>query len=266
MVLCSSRVLLLKQIKAAFQILFVMVKHLRWIQLIMSSFSFTTIATIHSPYKEKFAVPRQPGLVPSAIALLEIHSPYNDINAFSGLEDFSHLWLTFVFHKNKQQTDWQPMVRPPRLGGNKRVGVFATRSPNRPNPIGLSLVEFHGIVQKQGKLFLRLSNIDLVDGTPVIDIKPYIPYADAKPDASAGFAQQTPETTMTIEFSLAAQQIADEDPQLKALITEILQQDPRPAYKKGSIDNKIYAVHLLDFNITWQVSEEITTVQTIDKR
>ncbi|GLS91002.1 tRNA (N6-threonylcarbamoyladenosine(37)-N6)-methyltransferase TrmO [Psychromonas marina] len=232
----------------------------------MNSFSFTTIATIHSPYKEKFAVPRQPGLVPSAIALLEIHPPYNDINAFAGLDDFSHLWLTFVFHKNKQQTDWQPMVRPPRLGGNKRVGVFATRSPNRPNPIGLSLVEFHGVMQKQGKIFLRLSNIDLVDGTPIIDIKPYIPYADAKPNASAGFAQQIPETTMKIEFSSVAQKVIDENTALKALITEVLQQDPRPAYKKGTQDNKTYAVHLLDFNIIWQVADEITTVQNIEKR
>ncbi|MCP4325028.1 MAG: tRNA (N6-threonylcarbamoyladenosine(37)-N6)-methyltransferase TrmO, partial [Alteromonadales bacterium] len=167
----------------------------------MNKSSFETIAKIHSPYKEKFAVPRQPGLVPSANALLEILPPYDDINAFTGLDDFSHLWLMFVFHKNKQNKNWQPTVRPPRLGGNKRLGVFATRSPNRPNPIGLSLVEFHGVIQKQGKLFLQLSNIDLVDGTPIVDIKPYIPYADSKPDASAGFAQATPEILMEVCFS-----------------------------------------------------------------
>lgn len=232
----------------------------------MNSFSLTTIATIHSPYKEKFAVPRQPGLVPSAVALLEIHSPYDDINAFSGLEDFSHLWLTFIFHKNKQQAGWQPMVRPPRLGGNKRVGVFATRSPNRPNPIGLSLVEFHGVIQKQGKLFLQLSNIDLIDGTPIIDIKPYIPYADAKPEAQAGFAQHMPETTMAIKFSSVAQQVIDNNTELAQLITEVLQQDPRPAYKKGTVDTKTYAVHLLNFNITWQVVDAITTVLEITER
>jgi len=230
----------------------------------MNSFSLTTIATIHSPYKEKFAVPRQPGLVPSAIALLEILPPYDDLNAFSGLEDFSHLWLTFIFHKNKAPKRWQPMVRPPRLGGNKRIGVFATRSPNRPNPIGLSLVEFHGVIKKEGKLFLRLSNIDLVDGTPIIDIKPYIPYADAKPSASAGFAQQIPESSMVVEFSGQAVQIIEGNSELKTLITEVLKQDPRPAYKKNSDDEKTYAMHLLDFNVSWKVNNNLTTVHGID--
>jgi tRNA-Thr(GGU) m(6)t(6)A37 methyltransferase TsaA len=230
----------------------------------VSNFTLTEIATIHSPYKEKFAVPRQPGLVPSASALLEIHPPFDDINAFSGLEGFSHLWLTFIFHKNKPNTKWQPMVRPPRLGGNKRVGVFATRSPNRPNPIGLSLVEFDGLIQRQGKLFLSLRNIDLVDGTPIIDIKPYIPYADAKPDASAGFAQQIPESEMVVQFSSAASQVIDENKALKTLITEVLKQDPRPAYKKHSEDDKTYAMHLLDFNITWQVTHQVTIVKSIE--
>lgn len=230
----------------------------------MNNFLLTTIAILHSPYKEKFAVPRQPGLVPSAIALLEVLPPYDDINAFSGLEDFSHLWLSFIFHKNNIQSDWQPMVRPPRLGGNKRVGVFATRSPNRPNPIGLSLVEFHGLLQKEGKLFLRLSNIDIVDGTPIIDIKPYIPYADAKSDAKAGFAQQIPETLMAVKFSETALMIIGEDRQLQTLITEVLKQDPRPAYKKNKSDTKRYAMHLLDFNITWQVNHHLTTVLSID--
>ena len=235
-----------------------------WNVIQVNNISLSPIAMIHSPYKEKFAVPRQPGLVPSATALLEILPPYNDINAFSGLEEFSHLWLMFIFHKNKQQTNWQPMVRPPRLGGNKRVGVFATRSPNRPNPVGLSLVEFHGVVQKQGKLFLQLSNIDLVDGTPVVDIKPYIPYADSKPHAMAGFAQQIPVTSMEVDFSPQAIEVIDTDSHLKTLITEVLKQDPRPAYKKVATDNKIYAMHLLDFNISWQVVNNLTTVINIE--
>ncbi|PKF61831.1 tRNA (N6-threonylcarbamoyladenosine(37)-N6)-methyltransferase TrmO [Psychromonas sp. psych-6C06] len=230
----------------------------------MSNPPLTPIATIHSPYKEKFAVPRQPGLVPSASALLEIHAPYDDINAFSGLDEFSHLWLMFIFHKNKQSIKWQPMVRPPRLGGNKRVGVFATRSPNRPNPIGLSLVEFHGIEQKQGKLFLRLSNIDLVDGTPIIDIKPYIPYADLKPEARAGFAQHIPETSMQVVFTQQTEHATANNNQLKVLITEVLKQDPRPAYKKLTLDNKRYAMNLLNFNITWYVEGNLTTVESID--
>ncbi|MCP5077687.1 MAG: tRNA (N6-threonylcarbamoyladenosine(37)-N6)-methyltransferase TrmO [Psychromonas sp.] len=230
----------------------------------MNKSSFETIAKIHSPYKEKFAVPRQPGLVPSANALLEILPPYDDINAFTGLDDFSHLWLMFVFHKNKQNKNWQPTVRPPRLGGNKRLGVFATRSPNRPNPIGLSLVEFHGVIQKQGKLFLQLSNIDLVDGTPIVDIKPYIPYADSKPDASAGFAQATPEILMEVCFSEIALEVIAEDTSLKTLIEQVLKQDPRPAYKKGKADDKTYAMHLLDFNILWKVSHNTVLVTAIE--
>jgi len=226
---------------------------------------FNPIALIHSPYKEKFAVPRQPGLVASAKAELEILPPYDDINAFSGLEEFSHLWLVFVFHKNSppaKNQQWSPTVRPPRLGGNKRVGVFATRSPSRPNPIGLSLVQFHGIKKANGKIFLQLSNIDLVDGTPILDIKPYIPYADAKPDALAGFAQSEPEALMNIQFSeKAARQIErclHSHPNLQQLISEVLQQDPRPAYKKNKPDSKIYAVHLSDFNISW-INEGLTS-------
>jgi tRNA (adenine37-N6)-methyltransferase len=230
----------------------------------MNDFSLNTIAIIHSPYQEKFAVPRQPGLVPSAHALLEILPPYDDINAFSGLEGFSHLWLMFVFHKNVQPAKWQPKVRPPRLGGNKRVGVFATRSPNRPNPIGLSLVVFHGLLQKEGKLFLQLSNIDLVNGTPIVDIKPYIPYADAKPNASSGFASEAPEILMEIIFSHQVLPLVDKNTQLKTLISEVLQQDPRPAYKKGKVDNKTYAMHLLDFNISWQVDNNLITIIAIE--
>lgn len=229
---------------------------------------FDSIATIHSPYKEKFAVPRQPGLVPSAKAELEILPPYDDMNAFSGLQEFSHLWLVFVFHKNRNQERWSPTVRPPRLGGNKRMGVFATRSPSRPNPIGLSLVEFHGIKQIDGKIFLQLGNIDLVDGTPVIDIKPYIPYADAKPDALAGFAQNSPEPLMEIQFSIQAlqiiSQVEDRYPELKQLIIEVLQQDPRPAYKKNKPDLKTYAVNLSDFNISWVNEGLLTTVVNIE--
>lgn len=229
---------------------------------------FDSIATIHSPYKEKFAVPRQPGLVPSAKAELEILPPYDDINAFADLQEFSHLWLLFIFHKNRNQDSWSPTVRPPRLGGNKRMGVFATRSPSRPNPIGLSLVEFHGIKQIDGKIFLQLGNIDLVDGTPVVDIKPYIPYADAKPDALAGFAQESPEPLMEIQFSAQAlqkiTQVEDRYPELKQLITEVLQQDPRPAYKKNKPDLKTYAVNLSDFNVSWVSDGLLTRVVNIE--
>lgn len=233
----------------------------------MVDFTHTAIGVMHSPYKEKFAVPRQPGLVPSAKAELEMLAPYDDINAFDGLETFSHLWLVFEFHQNTSNT-WSPTVRPPRLGGNKRVGVFATRSPNRPNNIGLSLVRYHGLEQRKGKLFLLLSNIDLVDGTPIVDIKPYIPYADSIPSASAGFAQSAPSISVSVIFSVQAtdqlQALPIEYKTLQQFIIEVLQQDPRPAYKKSKVDHKIYAMHLYDFNIKWQHSESSITVHSID--
>ena len=235
----------------------------------MINLTHHVIGILHSPYKEKFAVPRQPGLVPSATAELEIMTPYDDINAFSGLDEFSHLWLVFSFHKNKVNNEsWNPTVRPPRLGGNKRVGVFATRSPNRPNSMGLSLVEFHGVIQRNGKLFLSLSNIDLVDGTPILDIKPYIPYADAIPEAKAGFAQAAPEIDALVAFSgqaaIQLEKLNGEYSNLKQLIIEVLQQDPRPAYKKAKSDDKIYAMHLSDFNIKWQCNLTSTLVLSIE--
>lgn len=238
----------------------------------MNNLSYDVIATIHSPYKEKFAVPRQPGLVPSAKAELEMLPPYDDINAFNGLDEFSHLWLIFSFHKNITGSGsgrtWSPTVRPPRLGGNKRVGVFASRSPNRPNAIGLSLVGFHGVIQREGKVFLSLSNIDLVDGTPVVDIKPYIPYADSIVDAKAGFAQTAPEATSTVIFNQQAlsqiQTLPAHYDDLQQFIVEVLKQDPRPAYKKSKLDNKIYAMLLSDFNIKWQCTFDTTTVLSVE--
>jgi tRNA-Thr(GGU) m(6)t(6)A37 methyltransferase TsaA len=235
----------------------------------MTKLSHSIIGKLHSPYKEKFAVPRQPGLVPSAKAELEILPPYDDINAFNGLDEFSHLWLVFSFHKNTSTKDvWSPTVRPPRLGGNKRVGVFATRSPNRPNSMGLSLVEFHGLIQRNGKLFLSLSNIDLVDGTPILDIKPYIPYADAIPEARAGFAQAAPDINLVVEFTEQARSqlraLAAKHEGLQQLIIEVLQQDPRPAYKKSKSDDKVYAMHLSGFNIKWQCSLISAVVLSIE--
>jgi tRNA-Thr(GGU) m(6)t(6)A37 methyltransferase TsaA len=238
----------------------------------MTNITQHIIGTLHSPYKEKFAVPRQPGLVPSAKAELQMLAPYNDINAFNGLEEFSHLWLIFEFHKNATSNDinikWSPTVRPPRLGGNKRVGVFATRSPNRPNSIGLSLVEFHGVVQRDGHIFLSLSNIDLVDGTPIIDIKPYIPYADSIPNAKASFAQDAPDLRLFVAFLKPAMDQLATLPShyqfLQQFIIEVLQQDPRPAYKKSKVDDAIYAMHLSDFNIKWQCKGKTVEVISIE--
>lgn len=166
----------------------------------MSSFQFEQIGVIRSPYKEKFAVPRQPGLVIHGSGELHLVAPYNQADAVRGLEAFSHLWVVFVFHQT-MEGGWRPTVRPPRLGGNARMGVFATRSTFRPNPIGMSLVELKGIRCQKDQVILELGSLDLVDGTPVIDIKPYLPFAEALPDARASYAQDAPQADMPVHFT-----------------------------------------------------------------
>lgn len=231
--------------------------------------AMTPVGVIHSPYKEKFAVPRQPGLVEDGIGELQLLPPFNQLDAVRGLEQFSHLWLIFVFHQTQDQ-GWRPTVRPPRLGGNERIGVFATRSTFRPNPIGLSKVAYHGTVCRNGEIFLKLGSLDLVDGTPILDIKPYLPYVDSQPDASAGFAQQAPEPQMPIRFNAAAESVLHAQqnklPTLRRFISEVLAQDPRPAYRKQQADDRHYAVHLLDFNVRWVVHESEAEVIAIEKR
>lgn len=166
----------------------------------MSAFQFAQIGVIRSPYKEKFAVPRQPGLVKHGGGELHLVALYNQADAVRGLESFSHLWILFVFHQT-MEGGWRPTVRPPRLGGTARMGVFATRSTFRPNPIGMSLVELKGIRCQKDQVILELGSLDLVDGTPVVDIKPYLPFAEALPDASASYAQQAPLAGMNVSFT-----------------------------------------------------------------
>jgi len=234
----------------------------------MSDFAFAQIGVIRSPWKEKFAVPRQPGLIQDGGGELHLLAPYNQPEAVRGLEAFSHLWVLFVFHQT-MAGGWRPTVRPPRLGGNARMGVFATRSTFRPNPVGMSLVELKAVRYEKAQVILQLGSLDLVDGTPVIDIKPYLPFAEALPDARAGFAQSAPEATMPVRFSAAAQQqIAQQPdyPHLPRFIAEVLAQDPRPAYRQGEAQDREYAVWLLDFNVRWRVDESGTEVIAVDPR
>ena len=235
----------------------------------MSSFQFEQIGVIRSPYKEKFAVPRQPGLVKSSGGELHLIAPYNQADAVRGLEAFSHLWVIFVFHQT-MEGGWRPTVRPPRLGGNARMGVFATRSTFRPNPVGMSLVELKGIRAHKEQVILELGSLDLVDGTPVIDIKPYLPFAEALPDARASYAQQAPQANMPVCFTpeLAIQLIELEKryPRLRDFIVEVLAQDPRPAYRKEEDAGKTYAVWLLDFNVRWRVTETGFEVFALEPR
>lgn len=223
----------------------------------MSAFQFEQIGVIRSPYKEKFAVPRQPGLVKSCSGELHFIPPYNQADAVRGLEDFSHLWVLFIFHQT-MEGGWRPTVRPPRLGGNARMGIFATRSTFRPNPIGMSLVELRGIHCQKDQVILELGGLDLVEGTPVVDIKPYLPFAEAQPEARASYAQHAPQSDITVHFSdeiaLQLQQLERRYPQLRTFIREVLAQDPRPAYRKEEESGKTYAVWLLDFNVRWRVT------------
>lgn len=235
----------------------------------MTALSIEPIGIIHSPYKEKFAVPRQPGLVADGCGELRLLPPYNQAEAVRGLEQFSHIWVLFIFHQT-QDGGWRPTVRPPRLGGNARVGVFATRSTFRPNPIGMSLIELKGIRQQGSEIVLELGSLDLVDGTPVVDIKPYLPFAENIPDARAGFAQDIPLADMPVNFTLDAEQRLRQEarnhPNLRRFITQVLAQDPRPAYRKGEQQSREFAAHLSEFNVRWRVENGQTDVIAIDKR
>ncbi|MBT8042092.1 MAG: tRNA (N6-threonylcarbamoyladenosine(37)-N6)-methyltransferase TrmO, partial [Pontiella sp.] len=196
-----------------------------------SDFTFKPIGFIRSCYGEKFGIPRQPGLVRSATATLTLQPPYNVAEALRGLEDFSHAWIIFVFHQSTSE-EWKATVRPPRLGGNERVGVFASRSNFRPNPIGLSVVELLSI---EGTM-IRLGGGDFLDGTPVLDIKPYIPYSDSRPDAKGAFAHSAPSPLNTVTFaphveSRMLELETAERPNLKQLIADMLSFNPRPAYQ-----------------------------------
>jgi len=218
------------------------------------NFSFPAIGIIHSCFKEKFGIPRQPGLAPLATAQLELLPPYNERDALDGLEGCSHIWIQFVFHANKRE-EWKPKVKPPRLGGNKSLGVFATRSPTRPAPIGLSVVKLESIVEIDGKLLLNLSGIDLLDGTPVLDIKPYVPYVDLVPEATNHFASAAP-SLVAVEFSNDCADFCGEYRQkhqieLESLIRQILQQDPRPQYQQPEPE-RIYGMKLLDLDVQWR--------------
>ncbi|MFH0223709.1 tRNA (N6-threonylcarbamoyladenosine(37)-N6)-methyltransferase TrmO [Vibrio furnissii] len=224
------------------------------------------IAVIESPYQEKFAVPRQPRLVPSARARVKLLGEINCPEAVRGIEQFSHLWLLFLFDQNLK-AGWKPTVRPPRLGGNERIGVLASRSTFRPNGIGMSAVALRGVSKQGDQIYLDLGSVDLVNGTPIIDIKPYIPYADAIADAQGGYAEAEPELAQ-VTFSPAALEVLHRSPhgvEQQAVIHEVLAQDPRPAYKKNKPDMKEYAVNLYDLNVKFTVNGNLVTVTAIER-
>ena len=199
-------------------------------------FKFSAIGVVRTPFKDRFGVPRQPGLATQAKGVIKINPDPDLKTALRSLEEFTHIWIVFVFHDHGGK-DWKPSIRPPRLGGNVKVGVLASRSPHRPNPIGLSAVNIEKIdLEAKGGPEIHVGGVDLVDGTPGLDIKPYIPYADSIPEANAGWASEPIPRFPVIFSEQASIEISKRDPKgennLRALITDIIELDPRPAFQK----------------------------------
>lgn len=223
----------------------------------------TTIGILRCGFADKFGIPRQPGLVdmPASIQLLP---PYNQAEAFDGIDSFSHLWIEFLFHENLSRP-WTPKVRPPCMGGNEKRGVFATRSPYRPNYLGLSCVKLTGLRRSEAQLWLDIEGADMVDGTPIVDIKPYLPYADAVPQARDDFTGGGPEHRLNVSFTAEAaqgiRQLEARQPRLMHLITQTLAMDPRPAYQQDP--ERIYGIRLFDLDIKWLVQGDQALVVDI---
>ena len=218
------------------------------------------IARIRNDFPTKFGLPRQAGLVPALRAEVVFEPPYRSDDALRGLEGFSHLWLIWEF-SGAVRKDWSPTVRPPRLGGNARVGVFASRSPFRPNPIGLSCVKLEEIRRTANDgTVLVVSGADLMDGTPIYDVKPYLPYADAHPEAVGGFAQSAPEA-LTVECPPELlQQIP---PERRDALFGVLAQDPRPSYQDDP--ERVYGMQFAGFDVRFRVDGTVLTVCEIVK-
>ena len=228
----------------------------------MKQYNLNTIATIRSCYKEKFGIPRQSGLVATP-AKIEFDDAYSADEAFRELETFSHVWVIFVFHGINNKV-WKPTVRPPRLGGNQRVGVFASRSMFRPNPIGLSVVELKNIERSEGKIILNILGGDFLDGTPVLDVKPYIPYADSVNTLKVGYAMDKPEIKFSVLFHEKVKNVLEAEekkhPNLAVIISEILQLDPRPAYQSDKRSKNKFAMKLYNYDLKWQIDNKQITV------
>ena len=224
-------------------------------------FSMRVIARIHSDFSTKFGVPRQSGLVDALESTVVFEPEYRNPDALRGLEDFSHLWLVWVFDKAVRR-DWSPTVRPPRLGGNRRMGVFATRSPFRPNPIALSSVKLAGIEQTPNLgPVLHILGADLMDGTPILDIKPYIPYADAHPEALGGFAAVP--AGETLEVIIPPELLEKIPPERREALRGVLAQDPRPHYQDDP--GRIYGFGFAGMEVRFSVEGSRLTVREISE-
>ena len=218
------------------------------------------VAHIRSVYPEKFGIPRQSGLVDS-IATITLEKEFASPEIVRGLEQFSHLWLLWIFSEHAEEP-WHATVRPPRLGGNERFGVFATRSPFRPNPIGLSCVELLSVdTEAEGGPVLHVKGADLMDGTPILDIKPYIPYADARPEATEGFTSRNDDYRLTVDADETLLALLPEE--LRPVLLETLAQDPRPQYHDDP--ERVYGMALAGYNITFRVADNVLRLLGIEK-
>ena len=220
------------------------------------------IARIRSDFSAKFGIPRQSGLAEALRADIVFEPNYRDPSALRGIEEYSHLWLIWQFSESVME-GWSPTVKPPRLGGNRRVGVFATRSPFRPNPLGLSCVKLTGVELStpEGPV-LRVAGADLLDGTPIYDIKPYIPYADCHPEAAEGFTRDTRDYAIPVDFPEELLTQLPEDK--REAILQVLAQDPRPGYRHGDSDRR-YGVAFAGYDVRFVVLGGILRVVEVVK-
>lgn len=228
----------------------------------IETFSINKIARIETDFPSKFGIPRQSGIADALQARIIFEPEYRDANAVRGLEGFSHIWLIWQFSKAVGKP-WSPTVKPPRLGGNVRMGVFATRSPFRPNHMGLSCVKLEGIeYSRELGPILHVSGADLLDGTPILDIKPYVPYVDSYPEAVGGFTNQNRDYELEVIFPEEWLALVPQEKQ-KALI-QVLAQDPRPSYQEDS--ERIYGMEFAELEVKFRVDKKTLTVCKVEPR
>ena len=220
------------------------------------NYTVEPIAYIHNNYKEKFGIPRQSGLENETVSEIVFCEKYRDDNSLRGLEGYSHIWLLWIFSESESSKEWSPTVRPPRLGGNKRMGVFSTRSPFHPNRIGLSCVRISSIEKtKDNGTIIKVTGADLMNGTPIIDIKPYLSFADSHPEAECGFADEKKDIVLDVLFEA---DISDIPESTKNAVTVMLRQDPRPSYQDD--ESRIYSMSYGEYDIRFSVDGNVLKV------
>ncbi len=228
----------------------------------MENININIIARMHSDFATKFGIPRQSGLVEELRSTIVFEPEYRNADALRGIEGFSHLWIIWQFSE-AVRSGWTPTVRPPRLGGNTRMGVFATRSPFRPNNLGLSCVKLLGVEETEELgTVLHVGGADLMDGTPIFDIKPYIPYADSHPEATGGFTDTAGDFMLQVVFPEELLAILPSDKRQAAV--NVLSHDPRPSYQRQP--DRVYGLTFAGFDIRFSVKENMLTVQAVEKK